>query len=205
MTTLTLFYTPGTCALATRIALEEAGADYQLHLVDFRQQAQRSPEFLAINPLGRVPALRLEDGTVLTENIALLTYIAQRYPQAQLAPTDAQGLAQMQGFNSFMSSTVHVAHAHKGRGSRWSDDPAAHESMKAKVPHNMRDAFTLIEHHHLRGPWVLGERYSVADAYLFTISGWLALDGVDIAEFPRVAEHHQRMQQRPAVQAALRD
>jgi glutathione S-transferase len=84
---LTLFYAPHTCALATRIALNEAGADYQLQYVDFSQNAQRSGEYLALNPLGRVPALRLEDGsTVLTETVALLAYVAQRFPDAHLAP-----------------------------------------------------------------------------------------------------------------------
>ena len=205
MTTLTLFYAPGTCALATRIALNEAGAPYTLEVLDFKQSAQRSPDYLALNPLGRVPALRLEDGTVLTENVALLAYVAQRYPAAQLAPTDPAQFARMQGFNSYLASTVHVAHAHGRRASRWSDDEAAQTTMRAKVPQNMADAFTLIEQHWLGhgGPWVMGAQYTVADAYLFTIASWLEGDQVDIRQFPRVQAHFARMQQRPAVQAAL--
>lgn len=204
---LTLFYAPHTCALATRIALNEAGADYQLQYVDFSQNAQRSGEYLALNPLGRVPALRLEDGsTVLTETVALLAYVAQRFPDAHLAPTDPVQFARMQGFHSYLASTVHVAHAHGRRGARWSDDPAAITSMQDKVAANMAECCALIEAHWLdRGPWVLGETFSVADAYLFTIVGWLHGDGVEIAHFPRLADHYQRMQLRPAVRAALHD
>ena len=203
---LTLFYAPNTCALATRIALNEAGADYQLQYVDFSQNAQRSGEYLALNPLGRVPALRVEDGTVLTETVALLAYVAQRFPEARLAPTDPLQFARMQGFHSYLASTVHVAHAHGRRGGRWSDDEAAIASMKDKVASNMADCCALIEEHWLdRGPWVMGEAFSVADAYLFTIAGWLQGDGVDIAYFPRLADHYQRMQLRPAVRAAIHD
>lgn len=203
---LTLFYAPGTCALAIRIALNEAGADYQLQYVDFAQGAQRSAEYLALNPLGRVPALRVEDGTVLTEAVALLPYIAQRFASAHLAPSDPVQFARMQSFHGYLASTVHVAHAHRKRGSRWADDEHAIAAMQAKVASNMADCFVLIEEHWLgHGPWVMGEQYTVADGYLFTISSWLAGDGVDMAHFPRVAEHYQRMLQRPAVRAAVHD
>src|SRR5246500_2658276 len=128
-----LYYAPGTCALATHIALEEAGAPYEAVLVDFRSQSQRSPEYLAVNPKGRVPALVTENGT-LTETPALLLFVAQRFPQAELAPlADPFALAQVQEFNSYLCSTVHVAHAHRMRGTRWADDAAAIEAMKPKV------------------------------------------------------------------------
>ncbi|HEU0223591.1 MAG TPA: glutathione S-transferase family protein, partial [Paracoccaceae bacterium] len=93
--------------------------------------------------------------------------------------------------------------AHLRRGSRWADDPAAQEAMKRKVPQNVADCFELIETAFFRGPWVMGEAYSVADPYLFTLSQWLAADGVEIARFPKVAAHAERMQARPAVQVAL--
>ena len=129
-----LYYAPGTCALATHIALEEAGAPYEAVLVDFGSQAQRSPEYLAVNPKGRVPALVTESGT-LTETPALLCFVAQRFPKAELAPlADPFALAQVQEFNSYLCSTVHVAHAHRMRGTRWADDAAAIEAMKRKVP-----------------------------------------------------------------------
>ena len=202
MTTLTLYYTPGTCALAVHIALHEAQAGHELVRLDFAAQQQRSPEYLAINPKGRVPALVTEHG-VLTETPALLAYVAQRYAQAQLAPLDPFAFARMQEFNNYLASTVHVAHAHRPRASRWADEPASHADMLRKVPQNMAECFGVIERHYLHGPWVLGEPYSVADAYLFTIACWLGGDGVDIARFPAVQAHFQRMSERPAVQKVL--
>lgn len=199
---LTLYYTPGTCAQAVRIALHEAGAAHQLVRVDFAAGQQRTPEYLAVNPKGRVPALVTEHGT-LTETPALLAYVAQRFPQARLAPADAFGFARMQEVHSYLASTVHIAHAHRPRASRWADEPEAQAAMQRKVPQNMADCFGLIEAHYLNGPWVMGEQYTVADGYLFTIAGWLQGDGVDIQRFPKVAEHFQRVAARPAVQQAL--
>ena len=199
---LTLYYTPGTCAQAVRIALHEAGAAHQLVRVDFAAGQQRTPEYLAVNPKGRVPALVTEHGT-LTETPALLAYVAQRFPQARLAPADAFGFARMQEVHSYLASTVHIAHAHRPRASRWADEPEAQAAMQRKVPQNMADCFGLIEAHYLSGPWVMGEQYTVADGYLFTIAGWLQGDGVDIQRFPKVAEHFQRVAARPAVQQAL--
>lgn len=203
MTTLTLYYAPGTCAQAVRIALEEAQAPYTPVRMDFASQQQRSPDYLVINPKGRVPALVTEHG-VLTETPALLAYVAQRFVQAGLAPADAFGFARMQEFNSYLASTVHVAHAHRPRASRWADEPEAQAAMQRKVPANMTECFDVIERHYLGdGPWMLGEQYTVADGYLFTVAGWLKSDGVDIARFPKVHAHSQRMAARPAVQRAL--
>jgi glutathione S-transferase len=152
-----LYFAPGTCALATHIALEEAGAPYEAVRVDFGAQAQRSPEYLAINPKGRVPALVTESGT-LTETPALLLFAAQRFSAAELAPlADPFALAQLQEFNSYLCSTVHVAHAHGRRGARWGDDAAAIEAMKRKVPATMTECAELIEHSLLKDPWVCGD------------------------------------------------
>ena len=200
----TLYYAPHTCALATHIVLEEVGAAYDTVRIDFARRQQSSPDYLAINPKGRVPALVTEDG-VLTETPALLTYVAQRFPAAGLAPFDDPfAFARMQEFNAYLCSTVHVAHAHRMRGHRWVDDPDAMAAMQRKVPENMAACFDLIETTLLRGPWVLGDRYSLADGYLHTIARWLPSDGVDPARFPRVADHGARMAARPAVQAAIK-
>ncbi|GKT25511.1 glutathione S-transferase family protein [Acidovorax sp. SUPP3334] len=200
---LTLYFAPGTCALAVRIALEEAQAPYQLQRVDFRARQQQSARYLALNPKGRVPVLVTEEGIVLTETPALLAYIAQRFASAQLAPTDAVGFARMQEVHSYLASTVHVAHAHRPRASRWADEPEAIVAMQTKVPQNMTECFALIERHYLQGPWVLGEAYSVTDGYLFTMASWLESDDVDIGQFPKVQEHFERMAVRSAVQRAL--
>jgi glutathione S-transferase len=198
-----LFYAPNTCALATHIALEEVGASYEAVRVDFSQNAQQKPEYLAINPKGRVPALLTEQG-VLTETPALLVFVAQSFPAAQLAPLfDAFAFARLQAFHSYLCATVHVAHAHGRRGARWADDAQAIEAMQRKVPETMSACFALIERDMLLGPWVLGDHYSVADAYLFTVASWLEADRVDVRKLPKTLAHRQRMLDRPAVQRAL--
>jgi glutathione S-transferase len=202
---LKLFYAPGTCALASRIALEDAGADYEIVRVDFSRQEQRSPEYLKINPKGRVPALSTDKG-VLTETPAILAYIAQTFPAARLAPLDdAYAFAEMQAFNSYLASTVHVNHAHGRRGARWANEESSFADMKRKVPESMADAMGLIEYGMLEGPWVMGETYTVADAYLYTMSRWLEGDGVDVDTLPRIRDHMQRMAGRDSVRRALAD
>ena len=197
------FYAPHTCSLATHIALEEAGAEYEAIRLSFASNDQRKPEYLAVNPKARVPALVTEQGT-LTETPALLVYVAQRYPQAKLAPLgDPFALAQVQAFNSYLCSSVHVAHAHRMRGYRWADDPAAHESMKKKVPQSVGECFKLIDTDMLRGPWVMGDVYTICDLYLFTLSQWLESDGVDIDQLPKVKDHRRRMSERTIVQKVI--
>jgi glutathione S-transferase len=199
---LTLYYTPRTCALASHIALIDAGADYTLHRVDFSKGEQRAPEFLAVNPKGRVPALATSQG-ILTETPALLTYLAQTFPQAGLAPTDPFALARLQAINIFLASTLHVAHAHGPRGNRWTDDLAALAALKTYVPTSVTAAFKLVEDSMLEGPFVLGAHYTIADPYLFTMSTWIEGDGVDITQIPRVMAHRAMMSKRRSVIRAL--
>ena len=200
---LKFYYAPHTCALASHIALEQAGADYETVRVDFATNGQRTPEYLAINPKGRVPALVTDRG-VLTETPAILMFVCQSYPQARLAPLDdVFALAQVQSFNSYLCSTVHVAHAHRMRGYRWADDPAAIAEMQRKAPQAVSECFALIENEMLKGPWVMGAAYSMCDPYLYTISGWLESDGVDIAKFPKAHDHFKRMNERAAVKKAV--
>ena len=197
-----LYYAPGTCALASHVTLEEAGAAYTAERIDFKANQQNSREYLAINPKGRVPALVTDRG-ILTETPAMLAFIAQSFPQAKLAPLDAFEFAKAQAFNSYLCSTVHVAHAHRGRGYRWASEESSFADMKRKVPQTMGACFALIERDMLRGPWVMGEQYSICDPYLFTISRWLEGDGVDLAALPKVAAHRKRMAERPAVRKVL--
>jgi glutathione S-transferase len=199
---LKLYYSPGSCALASHITLEEAGAAYTAERVDFKSSQQTSPDYLAINPKGRVPALVTDRG-ILTETPAILAFIAQSFPMAKLAPVDPFAFAQAQAFNLYLCSTVHVAHAHKGRGHRWANDETSFADMKRKVPETMAACFALIERNMLRGPWVMGESFTICDPYLFTLAGWLEGDGVDIATLPKVADHFRRMKERPAVKKVL--
>jgi glutathione S-transferase len=198
-----LFYAVNTCSLASHIALEEAGAAYTTVRINFANNEQRGPKYLGINPKGRVPAMVTDRG-ILTETPAMLAFIAQSFPQAGLAPLDDPfAFAQVQAFNSYLCSTVHVAHAHRMRGQRWADDPAAIAEMQRKVPQSVGACFELIEHDMLKGPWVMGEAYTICDPYLFTLAGWLEGDGVDLTRLPRVMAHWRRVSERPAAQRAV--
>ena len=147
-----LFYAPHTCSLASHIALENAGAEYTTVRIDFAADEQRKPQYLAVNPKGRVPALATGDG-ILTETPAILAFIAQSFPQARLAPLDQPfAFSQAQSFNSYLCATLHVAHAHRMRGYRWADDAAAIEAMQRKVPESVASCYDLIERKMLRGP-----------------------------------------------------
>jgi glutathione S-transferase len=200
---LKLFHAWGSCSLASLIALEEAGADYELIVMDTKALDQRKPDYLALNPKGRVPVLVTDRG-VLSETPAILGWIAQTWPDAALAPLDDPfAFAAAQAFNSYLCSTVHVAHAHKHRGSRWTDDVAAQAAMTAAVPQNEVACFRLIEDAMFQGPWVLGEAFSICDAYLYTLFGWLPGDGVDTAQFARLSDHARRVEARPAVRKVL--
>jgi glutathione S-transferase len=199
---LTLYFSPGACSLASLIALEESGLVFEAKRVDFGKAEQTSREYLKLNPKGRVPTLVADRG-VITETPAILTYIAQIATTARLAPLDDFfEFALMQSINTYLCSTVHVNHAHGRRGYRWTDDEAAIETMKTKVPQTMTASLELIEKSMFRGPWVLGRNYSVADAYLFTLFGWAKGDGVDLDRLPQLGEHRDRMLERPAVQRA---
>lgn len=198
-----LFYAPHTCSLASHIALEDAAAEYAAVRISFADDEQRKPAYLAVNPKGRVPALATDRG-VLTETPAMLAFIAQSFPQARLAPLDDPFLfAEVQAFNSYLCATLHVAHSHRMRGNRWADDPAAITAMQRKVPESVSACYDLIEENMLRGPWVMGENYTICDPYLFTMAQWLEQDGVDPVRFPKVISHRRRMSERPAVQKAI--
>ena len=198
-----LFYAAHTCSLASHIALENVGADYTSVRINFATDEQRRPEYLAINPKGRVPALVTDRG-ILTETPAMLAFIAQSFPGARLAPLDDPfSFAEVQSFNAYLCATLHVAHSHRMRGYRWADDPSAIEAMKRKVPASVGACFDLIEQTMLRGPWVMGEAYTICDPYLFTMAQWLEQDGVDPARIPNVMAHRQRMSERPEVRKAI--
>ena len=198
---LKLWYSKKSCAYAPHILLYESGAEFEAEHLDFEKNEQISSEFLEINPKGRVPALVTPDG-VLTENPAILFFLAQTFPEKALAPNNSFELAKAQSFNMFIASTVHVAHAHKHRGYRWVDDREAQIAMAAKVPANMADCAAMLQKHFFKGPFVLGNSFSMCDPYLALITRWLEPDGVDLNDFSRLKEHHEMMKQRPSVQKA---
>jgi glutathione S-transferase len=202
---LTLYYAAHTCSLATHIVLEEVGADYSTVRIDFGSAQQRSPGYMKVNPKGRVPALVTDRG-ILTETPAMLAFVAQSFPAPNLAlMNDPFAFAQAQAFNSYLCSHLHVAHAHRMRGHRWvdADDTQSIAAMQRKVPESVGGAFELIEREMLKGPWVMGERYTICDPYLFTLAQWLEADGVDPNRIPRVVDHRRRMSERPGVRKAI--
>ena len=193
---MTLHYAPHTCSLASHIALEDAAADYSTVRISFAAEEQRQPEYLA--------TALVTDRGILTETPAILAFIAQSFPLARLAPLDDPFLfAQVQAFNLYLCSTLHVAHSHRMRGDRWADDPAAIEAMQRKVPQSVAACYELIEHRMLGAPWVMGETYTICDPYLFTMAQWLEEDGVDPSRFPKVMDHRRQMSERPQVHRAL--
>ena len=135
-----------------------------------RTASRPRPQYLAINPKGRVPALVTDRG-ILTETPAILAYVAQSFPQAKLVPDDPFAFAQAQSFNSYLCSTVHINHAHKMRGYRWAADESSFADMKRKVPETMAASFAPDRARHVKGPWVMGEQYTICDPYLFTLGG----------------------------------
>jgi glutathione S-transferase len=152
-----------------------------------------------------VPALVTDRG-ILTETPAMLAFVAQSFPAARLAPIDDPfAFADVQAFNSYLCSTVHVAHAHRMRGHRWVDagEEAAIAAMQRKVPQSVTACCELIERDMLKGPWVMGKRYTICDPYLFTLAQWLEADGVEPNRIPRVIDHRRRMSQRPAARQAM--
>lgn len=198
---ITLYTAQKSIGVASHIALEESGLQYDLIELDFSQNQQKSNDYLKVNPKARVPSLVLEKG-ILTETPAILTYLAQRAPKSAIAlPDDPYEHAQIQSFNSYLCSTAHVAHAHKFRGARWVDDEAALKAMHDNVPKTMALCFDLIEEQMLRGPWVHGNNFSISDPYLYRISSWMEGDGVDINNYPKVRAHREAMANRDSVKA----
>lgn len=202
---MTLYYSPNACSRAAHIALEETGAPYERVRVSLKDGEQHRPEFLAVNPKGKVPALKV-DGRVVTECPAVLAFIAASFPEAGLSPAnDPFAAADMLAFNLYLASTVHVSFAHDRRAARWADDEAAQAAMRAKVPQNLIEQFGTIEERLGDGrTFVHGDSYSVSDPYLFTFTGWLRERGIaDETRFPRVFAHYDRVKARPAVQRIL--
>ncbi|MEH3036289.1 MAG: glutathione S-transferase N-terminal domain-containing protein [Sphingomonas adhaesiva] len=204
-TPLRLFYASGACSLAPHIALEESGAPFEPVRVDMASGEQRMPKYLRINPKGRVPALAVDDW-VLTENPAILQFIARSFPEANLWPQDLRDQARVVEWLGWIASTVHVAYAHVRRAERYADSEAALAEVRAKGMQTCRELWQAVDARLGAGPWAIGERYTVADAYLLVFWTWGrgSVLGFDMArEFPDWTAHARRMATRPAVQRAF--
>lgn len=196
---LTLYYSPGACAMASHIALEEAGADYELVKIDIRKGEQRTPEYLAINPAGATPALVTDEG-VLTENLVILGYVAQTHPEAKLADNESSfNFGRMQAFNGYLAASVHPA----VKQALFAKPPLEGQAKAAALQAALA-RYRLIEETLLKDPWAMGDAYTVADGYLSVFTRWGRQAGfLDRERFPRLNDHLDRVQARPAVQRML--
>ena len=200
-----LFYFNGACSLAPHIALEEAGAAFDPVRIDALAGEQYRPDYLRINPRGRVPALTIDDW-VLTESTAILQFIACSFPEAGLWPETPGDQARVVEWLAWLASTVHVAYAHVRRPERYADGEAALTEVRAKGLATSRDLWRTIEARIGKGPWAIGDRYSVADPYLLVFWTWGRgpILGFDMAsDCPNWTAHALRMAERPAVQRAF--
>lgn len=196
-----LFYSPGACSLATQIALQEAGAHYQPRRIDTAAGEQRTPEYLAINPHGRVPALRVE-GRVITENPAILSYVGEAFPEAALMPESAADRAYVRQMLSFFSGTVHSAFAHVFRPERFGP-PEAADAIKAAASTSLDGYFAEINALFAASEWVATTGFSVADGYPFVFYRWASKMGVDVRAHAAWSRHVWRMLDRRGVETAL--
>ncbi len=202
MSRLKLYYSPGACSLAPHIVLEETGADYDVVRVDFSTAEQHSPGYKAINPKGRVPALA-EDRWILTENPAILAYLAKRFPEAGLLPADPRREAVCTEWLAWLASTVHVGYAHLRRAERYASSEEAMANVRERGQETCRILWDEIETRLSADRWALGEDYSVVDAYLLVFWHWgngNALRFAMARDFPRWSAHAHRMAGHQAVQ-----
>jgi glutathione S-transferase len=198
--TIQLYFAPLACSLATRISLYEVGAPAagaQFTQVDTRaKRLADGADFYAVNPMGQVPVLRTDEGELLTENAAVLQYVADRFPDAHLMPEGALARARMREWLGFVGTELHKAIFLPLL------DPKASEPVRAYARDKIALRFGLLEKHLSGQEFLLGE-FSIADAYLVTILNWTMATGVSLASWPALQEYHRRLQKRPSVARAF--
>ena len=194
----TLYYAPGACSLSPNIVLREAGLDFELRKVSTKtKEMEDGGDFRTVNPLGYVPALRLPDGSVLTEGPAIVQYIADQVPAKKLAP--ANGTLEryrLQSLLNFISTEVHKSFSPLF-------NPNLSEETKEFFRGRVLDRLKWVDQHLHGKDWLLGNAFSVADAYLFTVSNWAKPMGINLEGLANLLAFRKRMGERPAVQAAL--
>jgi glutathione S-transferase len=198
---LKLYCAPFTISTAVVCALNE-GVHWEPIRVDFASGEQTREPYLSINPKGRVPALVTPEGP-LTETGAILEYLGET-ALPKLVPADPLQRARMREVMYYLASTMHVNHAHMRRGSRWATEESSFADMKAKVPQTMAASCDYLEGLAV-GPYLFGPEPTLADFYLYTISTWLKGDGVEIADYPKLAAFKAAMEGRTSVKKAIAD
>lgn len=192
-----LFFSPGACSLASHITLYEAGLRFTVDKVDMRtRKTSDGQDFTAINPKGYVPALMLDNGELLSEGPAILQYLADQKPDAALAPpAGTLPRYRLMEWLSFIATELH-----KGFGPLLR--PGAAEDVKIAARDKLGQRLAYAANHLASRQYLVGEHFTVADAYLYTVLTWTRLAGIDLAAWPVLAAYRERIQQRPAVQAA---
>lgn len=199
-----LYFAPGSSSLAPHIALYEANAAFEAVPVILADGEQRRPEYLAINPLGRVPALVLEGGAAITEVIGILAWVAHQYPGADLLPlNDPAGVGRAFSLLSRYATTLAVNVAQIWRTGRFTMDEALWPGLQAEARERFEAGCVDVERS-LAGEWFLGDRYSIVDPYALVLWRWGQRLGFPASAFPAWRDHADRMRQRPAVEAALK-
>jgi glutathione S-transferase len=198
---LTLFYAPGACSMAPHIVLEESGEKYDARRVDLAKGEQKTAEYMKIHPLGRVPALKLDDGSPLAENTAILPFLGKRFG---LWPTDPIKEARALSVIGFFASSVHPAHAHIGRPERYTEDKSAFPGIQAMGKKTLHDYLKQIDAMYAGREW-LSDTYSVLDAYAFLFYTWGVRRELPVAELKSYSAFKDRMLARPAVQRVVAD
>lgn len=193
-----LYFSPAACSFSPHIALREAGLDFELVKVDLKTHklVADGSDFAQINPKGYVPVLQLDDGSVLTEGPAIVQYIADRKPEAGLAPQAGTfERYRLQEWLGYINSEIH-----KGFGPLF--NPKTPDETKATTRENLSRRLAYVADHLAKNDYLLGKQFSVADGYLFTVLNWGQWTGVDIAQWPALAAFQERVGSRPSVQAA---
>ena len=192
-----LYYSPGACSLASHIALLEAGIPFSADRVDMRtRKTSDGRDFATVNPNGYVPALEIDNGEVLSEGQAILQYLADQKPAAQLAPpAGTMPRYRLIEWLSFISSELHKGFSPLLR-------PGGAEDVKAAAREKLGVRLTYVANYLASRQYLVGEHFTVADAYLYTILTWTRIAGIDLSAWPVLAAYRERVQQRPAVQAA---
>ena len=199
---LKLFHSPGACSLVPHIALEEAGADYEAVRVMLAEGEHLKPEYLAINPHARVPALATEQGTI-TENIAIINYLADRFGAAGSVPRgEAYISAKCNELLGWFSSTVHITFALIWRAGRFTDDESIHPQIQEHGRNILVGQFEEIEGKVGNG-WLVGDRFSAADSYALIFFRWGRRIGLDMKAFPKWAALNRRLLAEPSVQRVI--
>jgi glutathione S-transferase len=198
---LTLFYAPGACSMAPHIVLEEGGEKYEAKRMDLAKGEQKSAEYMKIHPLGRVPALKLDDGSPLTENTAILPFLGKRFG---LWPSDPVKEAQALSLIGFFASSVHPANAHVGRPERYTEDKSAFAGLQAMGRKTYHEYMKQIDGMYARREW-LSDKYSVLDPYAFVFYVWGVRRELPMAELKHYSAFKDRMLKRLAVQRVVAD